>query len=95
MIEFYAAYDYKYLINFIEKLFNSLFESLSLDKILTYQGHDIDITKPFEKINFHNSIIKYCDSINTDNMVIMIFLKVTVKNMILIYRLKTHYIKLN
>ncbi len=69
MIEFYAAFeDYHYLINFIEQLFKSLFNSLAINKILTYQEYDIDIGKQFERINFHDSIIKYCDSINSDNL---------------------------
>ena len=69
MIEFYAAFeDYHYLMNFIEDLFKSLFNSLAIDKTLTYQEYDIDTTKQFERINFHDSIIKYCDSINSDNL---------------------------
>ena len=69
MIEFYAAFeDYHYLMNFIEDLFKSLFNSLAINKTLTYQEHDIDTTKQFERINFHDSIIKYCDSINSDNI---------------------------
>ena len=73
MIEFYAAFeDYHYLMNFIEDLFKSLFKSLAINKTLTYQEHDIDTTKKFERINFDDSIIKYCDSINSDNYMITV-----------------------
>ena len=69
MIEFYAAFeDYHYLMNFIEELFKSLFDSLGFNNTLTYQEQTIDITKKFERINFHDSIIKFCDSISSENL---------------------------
>ena len=69
MIEFYAAFeDYHYLMNFIEELFKSLFDSLGFKNTVTYQEQAIDITKKFERINFHDSIIKFCDSISSENL---------------------------
>ena len=69
MIEFYAAFeDYHYLMNFIEELFKSLFDSLGFNNTMTYQEQAIDVTKKFERINFHDSIIKFCDSISSKNL---------------------------
>jgi lysyl-tRNA synthetase class 2 len=69
MIEFYAAYeDYTYLMNLIEKLIKSLIKSTGLDEKFEYQEYEINTQTPFEKLNFHQSIIKYCDEINDENI---------------------------
>ena len=69
MIEFYAAYeDYTYLMNLIEKLIKSLIKSTGLDEKFEYQEYKINTQTPFEKLNFHQSIIKYCDEINDENI---------------------------
>ena len=69
MIEFYAAYeDYTYLMNLIEKLIKSLIKSTGLDEKFEYQEYEINRQTPFEKLNFHQSIIKYCDEINDENI---------------------------
>ena len=69
MIEFYAAYeDYTYLMNLIEKLIKSLIKSTGLDEKFEYQEYEINTENPFEKLNFHQSIIKYCDEINDENI---------------------------
>ena len=69
MIEFYAAYeDYQYLMNLIESLFKSLFQSLGSNEKLIYQDHEIDFVSGFSRISFYDSIIKYCDNINKENI---------------------------
>ena len=69
MIEFYAAYEnYTYLMNLIEKLIKSLVKSTGLDEKFEYQEYEINTQTPFEKLNFHQSIIKYCDEINDENI---------------------------
>ena len=69
MIEFYAAYeDYDYLMNFIERLIRSLIKSVGLSESFKYQDFEIDTKKPFERLNFHQSIIKYCDCITNENI---------------------------
>lgn len=69
MIEFYAAYeDYNYLMAVIEKLIKSLITALDLDEKFNYQDYKIATDKPFEKLNFHDSIIKYCDGIDEKNI---------------------------
>jgi lysyl-tRNA synthetase class 2 len=92
MIEFYAAYEnYTYLMNLIEKLIKSLVKSTGLDEKFEYQEYEINTQTPFEKLNFHQSIIKYCDEINDENINDYSFLedfcksndiKITIKNSI-------------
>ena len=69
MIEFYAAYeDYHYLMNVIEKLIKNLLKSIDLKDTFEYQNYKLDFSKNFEKINFHDSICKYCETINEKNI---------------------------
>ena len=69
MIEFYAAYeDYNYLMNFIERLIRSLINSVGLNELFKYQDFEVDTKNSFERLNFHQSIIKYCDGIANDNI---------------------------
>ena len=69
MLEFYVAYeDYNYLMNLIEKLIKSLIDFIGLNELFRYQDYEIDTVNPFEKLNFHQSIIKYCDGINDKNI---------------------------
>ena len=69
MIEFYAAYeDYNYLMNFIERLIRSLINSVGLSESFKYQDFEIDTKESFERLNFHQSIIKYCDGIANENI---------------------------
>ncbi len=69
MIEFYAAYeDYNYLMNTIEKLIIKLIKSIGLKSDFDYQDYKLDFSKEFERINFHDSICKYCKEINNKNI---------------------------
>jgi lysyl-tRNA synthetase class 2 len=69
MIEFYAAYeDYNYLMNFIERLIRSLINSVGLNELFKYQDFEVDTKNSFERLNFHQSIIKYCDGIDNENI---------------------------
>ena len=69
MIEFYAAYeDYTYLMSLIENLIISLAKSIGLKTIFEYQNYQIDISKKFKRLNFHDSIIQYCKTIDKQNI---------------------------
>ena len=69
MIEFYAAYEnYNYLMDLIEKLIKSLIKALNLDNKFNYQDYKIDTQRPFEKLNFHDSIVRYCDGVDEKNI---------------------------
>lgn len=65
MLEFYQAYaDYKDLMDLTEDLLRGLAIDLNGKTELTYQGHDIDLGKPFKRISVVNSILEYNPDIN-------------------------------
>ena len=69
MIEFYSAYkNFEYLINFIERLFESLCKLLSIGESYTYQDNNIQFSIPFNRLTFHQSIIDNIAEINDDNI---------------------------
>jgi lysyl-tRNA synthetase class 2 len=58
MIEFYQAFcDYHYLMNFSEKLFRHLCETVLGTTQVTYNGNVIDFAKPFKRITIRDSIL--------------------------------------
>ena len=69
MIEFYAAYeDYNYLMDIIEELLKKLIMKIGLKNSFDYQDYNLDFSKKFQRINFHDSICKYCETINKENI---------------------------
>jgi lysyl-tRNA synthetase class 2 len=62
MLEFYQSYaTYEDLMNFHEKLFQRLGERVLGRDQLTYQGTQIDLKSPWERISVEDAIIKYTD----------------------------------
>jgi len=60
MIEFYEAYrDYKYMMNFTEQLFNEIALKVLGSTVLTYQGRELDLSKPFHRLTITQAIQKY------------------------------------
>jgi lysyl-tRNA synthetase class 2 len=60
MLEFYAAYtDHLYLMGFIEQMLaTTAQDALGTDKI-TYQGTEIDLAKPYDRLTITGAISKY------------------------------------
>lgn len=59
-IEFYWAYHtYKDLMNLTEELFTLLLKELHLEKIIEFDGEQIDFSKPFERISYKDALKKY------------------------------------
>jgi lysyl-tRNA synthetase class 2 len=60
MLEFYAAYmDYRYLMNVIEMMLSDVaFGALGM-RTITYQGAEIDLTKPYDRLTITQAIKKY------------------------------------
>ena len=60
MIEFYEAYrDYKYLMDFTEKLFCEVARKVLGTTVLTYQGRELDLAQPFHRLTITQAIQKY------------------------------------
>ncbi len=60
MIEFYEAYrDYKYLMDFTESLFREVARKVLGTTVLTYQGRELDLGKPFHRLTVVQAIQKY------------------------------------
>jgi lysyl-tRNA synthetase class 2 len=60
MLEFYEAYqDYRYLMDFTEALLrNAAIDALG-STMLTYQGEQIDLGRPFDRLNLAQAIARY------------------------------------
>ena len=60
MIEFYEAYrDYKYLMDFTEKLFCEVAHKVLGTTVLSYQGRELDLGQPFHRLTISQAIQKY------------------------------------
>jgi len=60
MLEFYMAYvDYHDLMDLSEDLIRQLADDVLGTQIFSYNGVDIDVSKPFERLTLVDSILKY------------------------------------
>ena len=60
MLEFYEAYrDYKYLMDFSESLFREVAQKVLGTTLITYQGKELDLGKPFHRLTMVQAIQKY------------------------------------
>jgi len=60
MIEFYEAYkNYHHLMDFTEKLFCEIAQKVLGTTMLTYQGRELDLSKPFHRLTINQAIQKY------------------------------------
>jgi lysyl-tRNA synthetase class 2 len=60
MLEFYEAYrDYKYLMDFSEGLIREVAHKVLGTTLITYQGKELDLGKPFHRLTMVQAIQKY------------------------------------
>ena len=60
MLEFYEAYqDFTYLMDLTEKMFVDVAQKVLGTTIVTYQGKDIDLAKPFLRLTITQAIQKF------------------------------------
>lgn len=60
MMEFYATYwTYKDQMDFTEGLLRTVAEKVTGSAVVHYQGHDIDFSKPFDRLTPRQAILKY------------------------------------
>lgn len=69
MLEFYQAYaDYKDLMALSEELFKTIANEVSGTPLVTYQGDDIDFSKPFTRMTVKESILHFNSQINAADL---------------------------
>jgi len=62
MMEFYQAYaTYEDLMVMTEEMFTSLAERIGGSQKITYQGVEIDLTRPWKRLTVKEAIVQYCD----------------------------------
>lgn len=61
MIEFYEAYrDYRYLMELTEEMFRFVAEQATGSHLVTYQGRELDFSKPFHRLTILEAITTHC-----------------------------------
>jgi lysyl-tRNA synthetase class 2 len=80
MLEFYAAYtDYRYLMAFIEAMLGDAAQEALGTKTVSYQGKEIDLSKPYARLTITEAIRKYHpeydDALLTDRSALIAKLK--------------------
>ena len=69
MLEFYQAYaDYQDLMDLTENLFRTLADNIVKKQTITYQGHEIDFSKAFERLPLRDSILKYSKDLKPEDI---------------------------
>ncbi|MFZ6766092.1 lysine--tRNA ligase [Undibacterium sp. Di26W] len=69
MMEFYAAYvDYKWLMDFTEQVIRKAAEDAHGTAVLTYQGRELDLSKPFQRLTIVAAINKYAPNYTNEQL---------------------------
>ncbi|NMM36831.1 MAG: lysine--tRNA ligase [Glaciimonas sp.] len=80
MMEFYAAYvDYLWLMDFTEAVIRQAAIDAHGTALLTYQGRELDLTKPFHRLTIVAAINKYAPHYNNEQLHDAEFIKVELK----------------
>jgi lysyl-tRNA synthetase, class II len=76
MMEFYAAYvDYRWLMDFTEAVIRQAAVDAHGTACLTYQGRELDLSKPFERLTIVGAINKYAPHYTNEQLHDAAFLK--------------------
>ena len=80
MMEFYAAYvDYQWLMNFTEEVIRKAAVDAHGTAVLTYQGRELDLAKPFQRLTIVGAINKYAPHYTVDQLNDADFIKTELK----------------
>jgi lysyl-tRNA synthetase class 2 len=80
MMEFYAAYvDYKWLMNFTEEVIRKAAVDAHGTAVLTYQGKELDLSKPFQRLTIVGAINKYAPHYTNEQLGDAEFIKTELK----------------
>jgi lysyl-tRNA synthetase class 2 len=67
MLEFYMAYtNHEYLMGFVEQILRTAAQAAGGTEKITYQGRELDLSKPFERLTIAGAISKYRPEIGDD-----------------------------
>ena len=80
MMEFYAAYvDYKWLMDFTEAVIRQAAIDAHGTALLTYQGRELDLGKPFHRLTIVEAINKYAPHYTNEQLNDTAFLRTELK----------------
>jgi len=80
MMEFYAAYvDYQWLMNFTEAVIRQAAVDAHGTACLTYQGRELDLSKPFQRLTIVGAINKYAPQYTNEQLHDAAFIKTELK----------------
>ncbi|MBY0573922.1 MAG: lysine--tRNA ligase [Undibacterium sp.] len=80
MMEFYAAYvDYKWLMTFTEDVIRKAAVDAHGTAVLTYQGKELDLSKPFQRLTIVGAINKYAPHYTAEQLNDAEFIKTELK----------------
>jgi lysyl-tRNA synthetase class 2 len=80
MMEFYAAYvDYKWLMDFTEAVIRKAAVDAHGTAVLTYQGRELDLSKPFHRLTIVGAINKYAPHYTNEQLHDAAFIKQELK----------------
>lgn len=69
MMEFYIAYkEYHWLMDYTEKLLRTVAERTIGTAVINYQGHVIDLTKPFDRLTAKEAVLKYAPQYSAEQL---------------------------
>lgn len=69
MMEFYAAYtDYQWLMAFTEKLIRQAAVAATGSALLNYQGKELDLSQPFDRMTIVQAIVRYAPEYTPDQL---------------------------
>ncbi|QPT40075.1 Lysine--tRNA ligase [Oligella ureolytica] len=69
MMEFYAAYrDYIWLMTFTEEIIREIAQRTLGTQTLDYQGQELDLSKPFERLTIVEAIVKYAPEYSEEQL---------------------------
>src|SRR5471032_1671840 len=80
MMEFYAAYvDYQWLMDFTEQVIRQAAIDAHGTATLTYQGRELDLSKPFQRLTITGAIKKYAPDYQDAQLQDIAFLRTELK----------------
>jgi lysyl-tRNA synthetase class 2 len=82
MMEFYAAYtDYQWLMDFTEQCIRAAAIAAQGKATLIYQGQEVDLSKPFQRLTIVGAIQKYAPQYSVVQLEDAVFIKAELKKL--------------